>query len=62
MENCDLLCRPCHQFFTDHPFVFTQWITKKIGIDRLIALDEQANSPWDRDYLKVIQYLTEYPA
>lgn len=56
MDNCDFLCRACHQFFTDHPMAFTQWLTETRGVD-VIALEARANVRWDGDYGKVIARL-----
>lgn len=61
MRNCDFLCRPCHQFFTDHPSSFHIWLTIQLkSVDAVEALEREANSQWDRDYLLVINYLENY--
>lgn len=59
MDNCDFLCRPCHQFFTDHPWSFTYWLEEKLMVQGVQWLEQQANSPWDKDYSKVLAYLKE---
>lgn len=58
MENCDYLCHDCHRHFTDHPFEFTAWLTSK-GVD-VADLERRANTPWDKDYVKVLAYLSSF--
>lgn len=57
MDNCDFLCRACHQRFTDRPFLFAAWLSGK-GVD-MADLERRANEPWDRDYAEVIASLSE---
>lgn len=59
MDNCDYLCRPCHQFFTDHPTSFVIWVEKRVGSLRMMVIEQRANETWDRDYSKVLTYLRE---
>lgn len=60
MSNCDLLCRPCHQFFSDHPATFHEWLAVRIGTTPMLELEAQANAPWDKSYEKVLKYLTSF--
>lgn len=54
MENCDFLCRDCHQFFTDYPMSFMAWLQDCIGGPAILDLERRANELWDKDYLRVI--------
>lgn len=58
MDNCDFLCRPCHQFFTDNPVAFFTWLREAKGVN-LEDLEQRANTRWDKDYGKVITRLTQ---
>lgn len=60
MENCDYLCRPCHRWFTDHPFNFRDWLVERMGSNELADLETRANSRWNGSYLEVLAYLTSY--
>lgn len=56
MDNCDFLCRACHQFFTDNPASFWKWLSEVQKVD-VEALERRAQVRWDGDYGKVIQRL-----
>lgn len=58
MDNCDFLCRLHHLYFTTHPAAFMSWLIDK-GVD-VYTLERAANSTWDKDYTRVLKYLTEY--
>lgn len=59
MQNCDYLCRPCHQWFGDHPASFVAWLSTRVDVE---DLERRANSVWNKDYLQVIRYLETYGA
>lgn len=52
MDNCDFLCRTCHDYFGRYGWEFMVWLRNR-GLD-VAALERRANEPWDKDYARVL--------
>ena len=55
MDNCDFLCRPCHDYFGRNPFTFAEWLNFRVG--SIAELEARSRIPWDRDYPAIIAAL-----
>jgi hypothetical protein len=61
MDNCDCLCRDCHEFFESRPLAYAKFYSapERINPADPEALELRGNKGWDRDYGKVIVMLSE---
>lgn len=57
-DNCDFLCRKCHDWFGRNPFAFKDWLVVRMGSNELSALEERANQVWDKSYGRVLAQLS----
>ncbi len=49
-RNATSLCRPCHMFFTEHPFDFSDWCKDQFGEDFIAELRLVSTKPvkWNK--------------
>lgn len=55
-DNCDALCYGCHQHFTSHPLLHTEWQVERKGQRRVDSLKLQSHTykKKDRAFEKII--------